>query len=251
MSTQTGTGDTSGAPSSGAGDHGPTTPATEPKEPTVPTAFAAAIAVVVAALAAVGVEGDFLTRAVRNFPGLMALLYIAAMTAVGLPAALWLYKHGRRTFAVGSALLVVIASFGVLIGARSVSDREQPSVTLSSSEQDGVVTITVVANATSLRTIDTMLVRVLALTAAGSEQFDRPCQIPDQGASVPPEIGRVVAWQQSGPTDNAGKVEVTLTAQLDAGYTAVCAMAVLADHDRQDPGDDRRVLAYLALRNRD
>jgi hypothetical protein len=135
--------------------------------PVITNSLGTGIALVVAALAAVGLSGGALTRSVRNFPIPISVILCVALIA-SLAIALLINKTGSawaNVVVYAAAVLLVIAACGaVALGAYSVHEREQPSVSLAAEYgADGKALVTVSVAAAGLSTQDQLVVQILGL----------------------------------------------------------------------------------------
>lgn len=99
----------------------------------------------------------------------------------------------------------------VWVGAESIGEREQPTADVSATEDDGIVTITLNASASSLRSAEGMLMQIVGLEKFGSVQSIRPQCYLDRFAprtDSPALEGDVLAWQRVGP-DAEGATDET------------------------------------------
>ncbi|HEX8497069.1 MAG TPA: hypothetical protein VF661_07725 [Actinomycetales bacterium] len=222
-------------------------PGTPPADGVPPT-LTAALALVVAALAAVGVSGDLLTRTVRNHPGAIATVVVAALLAFGVPAIAL-----ARTWAVRLPLLVLTGAAvgGVIAGAfASARDREQPRVSVAAASTASATSLTIEASANGLRSRDDMLVQVQAVERwpdelAGSD-VQRGCRTNRnqrwRPGTEPSWPGALLLWQQAGP-DAKGAVQVTSKLELQPGrQEGVCVVVILLNTRGQEP---RAVASFL------
>jgi hypothetical protein len=265
---------------------------------TLSPTLSASIALVVAGLAAVGVTGEALTRAIRNEPWplagtiivalISALLLVLIHTRTPRPKSRRRRRHGTARPAERSTIkergpwlepalltvLVIAVAMSVVLGARSIADREQPFVSLQAAEDDkGWVTLTVDIKGAGLRTTDQLLVQVIGLTefasvdkakvslceqswaysSAAEEAGGRHRTIEEYRAEEvrenreDPGKADLLLWDRVGP-DRTGAVQATMKLQVSTGtYEGVCAWAPLPDNPRA-AGDERNSAAYLHLR---
>lgn len=214
---------------------------------TLPPALGAAVAVVVAVLAAVGVSGDLLTRAVRNRPYELGGVIVAVLVLVGATVA-WLSRRKPAAAFVIAALTVLLA-IAVGVGARSIVDREQPLVTLTSQFTEQFIEITVTASGSGLRSDEDMLVQLQALSsfpenwdATLSCRTSRMDRFPP--GEEPPWPGPLLLWEQAGPgPDGTTNVESMLQIPRNS-YAGVCAFASLRGGEGKKP---RSTAAFLRL----
>ncbi|RXZ51903.1 hypothetical protein [Agromyces binzhouensis] len=127
----------------------------------------------IAVLAALGIQGDLLTRLIRNAPEAFAWAVIA--TLVGGVAAsialLWPRATATRwVLAIGAGVALVGVSVAVVVGTANLSVREKPSLDLSVVPKDAnTVTVTADASASSMRAKETLLLRLIAFTDLASK----------------------------------------------------------------------------------
>ena len=215
---------------------------------TIPAALGALLVLVGSTFAAVGVSDGYLRRAVRNDPGDIKLLLIVGLAAVTV-ASVWL-TFSRPAAAVVIVLVGAVCCASVWVGADSIGDREQPTAVLSATENDGIVTITLNASASSLRSVEGMLVQIVGVDEFGSIEEMRPQCYVDR-YSFPADAtepgGDVLAWQRVG-ADAEGATEETLVVETPAGtYGAVCSYVALQTGPERDPEEARAVDGYLRL----
>jgi hypothetical protein len=203
-------------------------------------ALAAAVGLVVAGLAAVGVSGGVLVRAVRDQPALMAGCVSAAL-AIGAIATMVALR--RLSIALIVALLAVTSIFTVLVGAASLDERAQPSISLGAVAHEGYITVTVEASTTGLRSSEDMLVQLQAISRPLPKKspkhlsaiFNR-CDVSrlnrKQRARRP---GPLLAWHQIG-SDSEGNAETTFSVDIERGdASGVCGYAI--DGNRTNGGE--------------
>lgn len=215
----------------------------DPPKLEVPPALAASAALIVAVLGAVGVSGDALTRAVRNNPLPLGVVIVLVLVVVGATTAY--LNRANRVVAFAFGILTALLVATVALGADALGEREQPSVSLSGKTDGDLVTVTVKASGSSLKSKETMLVQIHALerfpedseesdTCTGSRFEDRR-----DDARVWP--GPLLLWEQGGP-DPGGSVAIDSTVEVPAGeYEGVCAFVALS----VDGNDPRFVRSYL------
>lgn len=233
-----------------------------------------------AVFTALGIEGETLRRVVRNDPygtawpiaflviGLSApLLYIAFKEAWapfleafrkipwkkgnpghvfrGALRAVAMYFLALLIFLPG---LLVVVGLGWLVfgGARSLHEREMPMLSATASKaSEGTVNIKYKAVAPSLRSDETVLLRVVAFTSeVEGDDLARLCLTGEVIRPNPEDMNsdlkvrRILHWGESGPT-KAG--EATVTADVNAStseFRYVCAYSRLfnveGERSRQD-----------------
>jgi hypothetical protein len=206
---------------------------------------------VVTVLSAIGIQGDLLPRLVRNEPTKAAVLVSVAVVAV----LLLLFKSLELRL-LGVCALAVALVLIIVQGVQSLSDRENPGLTLATSSTPstspttaGTLTITVSATATSLRNQETMLVQLIAFpTAVGPSELADECTT-TRRLDDPEKDGLVVLlWEESGP-DQAGKTTADSTVDIPSdAYAQVCALVRLRDRDTGVTGDDRYTWGYRTTR---
>lgn len=202
----------------------------------VRTAIPLGIAVVGGVFIALGIEGDGLSRLIRNSPLLITWAMGLAVLGVTLPliGRIWSRRAVGITLAVmGSSFLIAGAVAAIWAGAHGIAVREQPDIAfkqLGPVASDSSVTFKVTATALSLRSDDHMLLRVLAMntTAKDLTQVPDPTGGPCNDAGrVAPAGGRVLVWAEGGPSAT-GTVTTTATVTVSRKeFTHLCALAVL------------------------
>lgn len=210
---------------------------------------------VLAAAAALGVEGELLSRMLRNVP----VLSLSALGAATLGATLPLFAlraSTRTTDALASAGAVLLA-LGVLLGlaaaVTSTRQREQPNITVDvlsagtagEREQgagaayeagDAPLQVAVTAAALNLASGDRMLLRVAVYTPDTTLDAARvSCSASPASADLRgnedwprPPGAQVLVWQESG-AGVSGSSTSDATVDLDPDdYEYLCAHAVLS-----------------------
>ncbi len=194
--------------------------------------IAAAVALLVAALAAVGVSGALLARAVRNSPGLMALVVSVAILvpAVALVGSAW--RAQRHGLAILTGVLALAGIYAVLFGAASLALSETPSVSASAELTENGYLVTVDAKAAGLRADQDMLVQLQGLATfpedGSMSELEPACvdsRLTTDPAKLPPSAG-LLAWQQAGP-DSGGDATVSFKVTIPQGqFEGMCAAAI-------------------------
>ncbi len=209
----------------------------------IPAQLAAGIGLAVAALAAVGLTGSALTRSVRNFP-----VYVTFIMCFVLLAALALALSGKfpKLAIPATIALAVTIGAGVVLGAYSVHQREQPAVLLAGEpEADGSTSVTVTVKGSGLATQDQLDVQVLGL-----KTFDRLDKIAvslceqsytwsktnSSGVELDTYLGQqglaaddatLLSWNRLGPNSD-GVVDTSFTLEVPKGaYAGICAFSPL------------------------
>jgi len=228
------------------------------------------VAVFVAALAAVGVTGDILTRAVRNYPILISVLLITTIVAtLGFFTASNNSRRSpdrQRVIKLRYLLIIITATSATIIaGALSVALREHPGIALQADYADGQVTLTVESKAAGLSTTDQLSVQVLGLsrfsvidqtTAEICEQIYAHSIKAGNGEKLQDflntryqtYVGSVslLLQERLGP-DSAGNINSTTKLDFPAGlYQGVCAFSPLASEQLESA---RNSASYLRLSN--
>lgn len=219
----------------------------------IPTTLAGAVALVVAALAAVGVGGAVLVRAVRNQPFQMAAIFVLAIFLAAIPAVVGLVRRKAYLSAVALGFLALVAMGAVVVGAKSLEDREMPSVSVSISNDDGMTTIMVEASGYSLRSTEDMLVQVVGLPAfSGPGEMQSSCERSRFRGEYLEEVeGSVLTWQRTGP-NSAGEATSSVSLEVPSmAYGAACAYVALLDRSANSSKDNRAVVAYVRLESGD
>lgn len=221
-----------------------------------------AMAVVVGVFVALGIEGEVRARLVRNAPSAVSAAFSLAIVGLALPL-LDLATNRRRRRLIGSLggiVLLLGAVLAVVIGARGLSDRENPTLSVTPVLVDlanDSVRVDIVAAAPTLRSDEKMIVRVAALRLEALTQLRPLCQSSELVTSTwppkevtakiagTPEPVRVLHWGENGP-DNSGKASKAVTVQLSRReFTHVCVYAALFT---KPGGDARATLAEADLR---
>lgn len=230
----------------------------------------AVVALFVAALAAVGVTGDILTRAVRNYPiAISALLIVTLLATLGFfTVDLSESRSGdRKKVLRGRHVMGIVASIcaTILLGALSVADREQPGIALQATYSGGQVTLTVESNAAGLATKDQLSVQVLGLskfsvidrtTAEICEQIYAHSIRAGSGDNLQDFLNSrhdkyqgtvsILLSERLGP-DSTGTIKSITKLDFPAGlYQGVCAFSPLPNEQIESA---RNSASYLRLSN--
>jgi hypothetical protein len=243
-------------------------------------AIPAAYGVIIALLVALGIQGEVLTRLLRNEPIPMAIAFGLAIVGAALPligiaisgvVRATSTRDGRvagtrvaaaRTWGLwlnvaGATMLLAGVILALVAGIWTFSDREQPTLTITSSSVDDAESaeITFEASALSLSTEDKMLLRVIVLLdrTADVQQANEVCR--NASSVAPPADGEspasVLFWGETGP-NATGATANTATVRVAANrWTFVCALAALSDTRDygQGSGDQRFVSTLVDVRN--
>ena len=222
----------------------------------IPPALAAGAALVVAVFASVGVSGGLLTRAVRNHPFLMALIVVGALGIACRVSTIAIKKQTPDRgliWAVWGLTAVLVCA--VALGAYSLTEREYPRVSLSSTSDDKFVTVTISATGSGLRSKEGMLLQVHGLTTFPADKEVEECTMNRFDEPLPPKSppwdGKLLLWERGG-SDADGKVILESKVQVPANsYEGLCAWAVLRDRDPRAFLCDRVSWDFLCDRQRD
>jgi hypothetical protein len=216
-----------------------------------------AIAVVVGVFVALGIEGDVRARLVRNAPNAVSAAFSLAMVGLALPLLDLATNRKRRRLigTLGGIVLLLGAVLAVVIGARGLSDRENPALSITPVLVDeDVVRVDVAASAPTLRSDEKMLVRVAAVRLQALPLLRPLCEDedlvtsswPPKELATPvaniPEPLRVLHWGETGPNSN-GNASQSITVQvLRTEFSHVCVYAALFTK----PGGEPRATLGLA-----
>ena len=214
-------------------------------------ALALGVTLVVAVLGALGIQGDLLTRMVRNVPIFVSIAF--ALVLVGLAIPFFASQASDRTkrwlTGVSAGLVVAGALVTVGVAAFSMTEREQPTLAIAptwSTEAPGEATLEIKASASSLRTDEDLLLRVIGLKGSGVDIMHL-CRTPDWESYLPSRSETVLAWSTSGPAVT-GLASVGTSLPVSANqYDYVCAYAALRDRSTNDNADDRWTVSILDL----
>lgn len=200
----------------------------------------AGVTVVVAAIALLGIQGDALTRLLRNYP--FDLGMAITLTLLGTVALFFVAKipaERKRTRAivlvVATALVVIGVLWAVWRAIHAVGDRETPTLAFEVGDLDtaGDVPITITAAGLSLRTSDTMLLRVQGFGESWTaRRANEACRntvnvYAPEPKKTPAEVG-LLYLAESGPIatgSTTSKIELTVDPD---DYRWLCAVAVLS-----------------------
>ena len=199
--------------------------------------------VLVTFFATLGIEGDLLSRLLRNEPKLVLISFLLATIGVILPLFTLSEKVKDWWAALGAFLLLVGFGLGMFAAIRTTGEREQPNIKLTrlanaSESSSSEVRVQVEATGSNLASSNRMLLRVVILPPTlGMGDAKELCSttkarngdLESVGDVELPQSARVVAWQESGP-DQTGNTSNTTTLAIDtATHGWVCAHAVLFD----------------------
>jgi hypothetical protein len=202
----------------------------------IPPALAASAALVVAVFASVGVSGGLLTRAVRNHPLPMAIIVVGTLAIACWVSTIAINRRkAERVLRWPVWGLTALLIFAVVLGVFSLTKREFPRVSLSSTSDGNLTTVTISATGSGLRSREGMLLQVHGLATfpeaeevMGCQQNRFPEYPLDDMAHWP---GQLLLWERGG-SDADGKVALESKIQVPANsYEGLCAWAVLRDRD--------------------
>ena len=184
----------------------------------------AGAAVIIGLLAAVGVSGDLLERMVRNQP--WSYLPVAGAVLAALLLLVPVHREIVRTVAIPLfAVSLLAAGF---LGVRSLAEREQPqlSIALKHGAKGLPFVLDVKASATSLRSGESMLLRVIALKKGVKPDLasiEAVCNTPQFADSRKVSI---LSWTETGP-NLKGEAKAELSMDAPTGSSFYCAYAAL------------------------
>jgi hypothetical protein len=189
-------------------------------------------ALLVAVLAALGIQGDILTRLIRNLPLLFGLGVVLAIVGGVVSAAVLIWpeaKHARGLLAAGIAAAVVGVCVSVGSGIFSFSTREAPSLDLVVTQTaDNTLHVTVDAAAISLKSDESMLLRVITLADPPPDNPYQYCHDSTQRGQDMLKDTKILLWAESGVT-SSGEATTNWSADIDEeGVRYVCAMAIVS-----------------------
>lgn len=194
----------------------------------------------VAVLAAIGIQGDVLQRLIRNDPALFAWAVIATIIGAAVPvlivSAPGAPSLSRFIGALGATLVVGGICWAVWLGAQSITDREAPSLDLTIVKVDNeTVHVTAHASSTSLRTTETMLLRITAIRGDGISTTDpwELCASSARMMTTTDPSGWIVAWLETGPS-TTGVADREWHADIDIkGVRYICAYTIPTPRNTQ------------------
>lgn len=230
---------------SGSNDESLSTPADR-----VRVAIAAGIALITLIFTAVGVAGDLLVRLVRNHPVLTSIVFILVLLGLAL-AALGRGKMLLKTrIALSTVLTVAAAGLAVWLSTQSLSDREVPTVAMTptwSTGRAGAATVSVKAAAVSLRSQESLLLRVIGVSEDAVKWGHSGCSV----AAAPWETQKlergatILYWGESGPSlSGAAESSITLPVR-NTEFRYLCAQALLYNRPH---ATTRAVLVFLDMK---
>jgi hypothetical protein len=219
-------------------------------------------AVIVVILVALGIEGDVRSRFIRNEPSHVFTAFGLVLLGLAIPV---LVKAGRGKKdnrwppIIGGVLVLLGALWAIFSGAQSVGEREQPDVSVAASSVAGdpsMIDVVVSASGTSLRTDDTMLLRVVAIRPEAASLRWQVCEDGDQEA-IPEELrkkvdesvtepARLLSWSQSGPTATGTSSAEAAFEVARSEFRFVCVYVALSSRGSSDA---RAVASMVDLRN--
>ncbi|WP_129590419.1 hypothetical protein [Cryobacterium aureum] len=195
----------------------------------------------IAVLAAIGIQGDILQRLIRNDPSLFAWAAITTIIGAALPV-LFASNLGRQSpvkviATFGAFLAVGGICWALWLGAQSITDREAPSLDFSVEKVDGgAVRVIAHASSTSLRTTETMLLRITAIRGDGVSTTDPwdLCASRGRLMTTTDPSGWVVAWLEKGPSAT-GVADIKWQSDIDiTGVRYVCAYTIPTPRNVRD-----------------
>lgn len=208
--------------------------------------IAVGVALVVGALAAVGVQGEFLPRAVREAPNPLGVSFALVVLGLLLPFAH--SKAGRiaTILSLGGLALVISGTWYALwVGIGTIRTRETPAVTLTIAPIPGSTTsvqMTAEASGTSLSPAESAMLRVVAVRAGSEANAREICEHSQTNPFDKNENGPksdVLSWGTSGP-DVTGKVTLKSSLAVSAlEYQYLCARVALRSRNQVDHADNR------------
>jgi hypothetical protein len=213
------------------------------------------VALIVAIFAAIGIQGEFLTRAVRNAPVWITVAFSAVIVGLVLPI-LWSGKVKKRVVGVADvlgAILVVGGSIlALIVGGQSLAKRETPTLIMAttwSATEPTIANVKVTSKASSLRSNEDVMLRVAVLTPGSNRALRYQCL----SSSSPWEdptlagTGQILSWGTSGP-GTTGNADVTVDVRADsASADYICAYTALRDRSTKRTDDDRFSLSVYRL----
>lgn len=208
-------------------------------------------ALLIAVLAAIGIQGDVLTRQIRNDPKLFATAVIITLVGGALTAVVLMFARSKVTYTLvgaGVVLSLVGVCMAVWSGTDMIARREPPALAFSVSRLDpNVVHVKADADAISLQAHETLLLRVALFGDPSLDDADTLprdpwywCANSDRwilnDLSAAPEMkARIVAWSFTG-TDSTGEADLTWESDLNIeGVRYVCAYAAVTARTTNQP----------------
>ncbi|MDQ1547521.1 MAG: hypothetical protein QOH69_2425 [Actinomycetota bacterium] len=213
------------------------------------------VALVVAILAAIGIQGNLLARMVRDNEWGTILVFAGIVIGVALPVLSISSKHPRIKAALrsGAFVLVLVSALGaVVLASVSSQDREMPAVSIDPSwnaANQGVITLTVTGSATSLRSTENLLLRVVALKDVQGMQIKNDCNTDESWWFDPPlgSHGEILSWGQTGP-DVSGSASAKVVVKVDPKkYDLACAYVGLSGRSNTSSSGNRSDFTVLNL----
>lgn len=214
--------------------------------------MAAAGTLVVGVLAALGISGNLLTRMVRHYPVLAAIALAVVIALVSLLLVLTVREKRVPVYTIAGLAAVLI--FAAALGAKSQTDRENPSVSFSVTKSEkGALSVTAKATGSVLRSDDKMLLRLLGLTGSFKSNSElklkasNECRWGSLQRHDPKVPQQVLAWIETGPNASGdASAETTIPVPSDLRY--ICAFAILSSHGSavKKPGPSNWALIDLA-----
>jgi hypothetical protein len=207
------------------------------------------VGLIIAIFAALGIEGDTLTRLLRNRSNAVAWPLIVVVLAIGVSSLFVTLSRskgpwrGRRLtigVSVAASILLISICVSIWVGIQGLAERENPAVTISVDNSADPDRITIVATAPTLRSNEKMLLKVSAVLEAGAEPYGL-CASPDFNSD---DKQLLMLWHETGPS-REGEATSTVSLEIPTQAHAVCVLATLWDRKKEEPKDDRQVVTIL------
>lgn len=200
-----------------------------------------------------GIQGDLLTRAVRNHPGFVVEVF--AVTILGLALPFFNFRRVAEHYKVWldrvSIVLVVVGALSaLLLAVFGSSDRELPSLILTSSPSEtNPYKFEAKVSAESLRVNEDVVLRVVGINPAPGQSIRDACRANANPSEDPTlsGMGRILSWHSSGPAGNGTAAIDTNVSASRSEFRYICASATLRDRSPAETKDDRIVWAIIDL----
>lgn len=236
------------------------------------------IALITGAFVALGIQGDLLSRLMRNSPTMVIAAFALAVVGVVVPLFALLVKGKVRTaaFALGALLLLVGTVVAIMAGVSGTGIREQPTVSVvakaktsaptstpsgaqtasgasslpkAPASSAGSMTVQITATGSSLASNDRMLLRVVAFQPTIAVDVARTQCSNTVMADVDPKAGRVLFWGEAGPSATGGGTSSITLSVSQTEFRYLCAHAVLSARPGTDGSAGSFTTTLVDVRN--
>jgi len=241
----------------GLGETGAETGSTLPDA--VRLAVPLGVGLIIGVFLALGIQGDVLSRLIRDHPTAVAWAIIVTVLGLTLPLILSPLRESPSSEAglgsqiwrwlpsFGGALVMAGAIVAVNAGTEGVGDRENPDITIvahSPAAPRGKATLTVTSTALNLASSHKMLLRVVAIPNRPLADVCDSCR---QGGIETPKGVKLAYWGESGP-DGKGAADAAVTLSVNRKlFRYLCVYSALSSKP-ESKNTDRLTIAMVDLR---